>query len=34
VRELPGVGHFAPLIAPEAIAAELVAFFESARQPA
>ncbi len=31
--ELPGVGHFAPVLAPESVAEELVAFFESARQP-
>ena len=30
VRELPGVGHFAPLLEPEAIAKELISFFESA----
>jgi pimeloyl-ACP methyl ester carboxylesterase len=34
VRELQGVGHFAPLLAPESIAEELISFFESARQPA
>jgi pimeloyl-ACP methyl ester carboxylesterase len=39
VRELPGVGHFAPLLAPESVAQELISFFEkareeSARQPA
>jgi pimeloyl-ACP methyl ester carboxylesterase len=39
VRELPGVGHFAPLLAPESVAEELISFFEkareeSARQPA
>ena len=39
VRELPGAGHFAPVIAPEPIATELIRFFESvpqqlARQPA
>lgn len=34
LRELPGVGHFAPLLAPEAIAQELISFFESVRQPA
>jgi pimeloyl-ACP methyl ester carboxylesterase len=39
VRELPGVGHFAPLVEPERIAMELVPFFasigvESVRQPA
>jgi pimeloyl-ACP methyl ester carboxylesterase len=35
VRELPGVGHFAPVIAPERLATELIRFFESAirRQP-
>jgi pimeloyl-ACP methyl ester carboxylesterase len=34
VRELHGVGHFAPLLAPETIAEELIFFFESVRQPA
>lgn len=35
VREpLPGVGHFAPLVAPEPIAQELISFFESVWQPA
>ena len=39
VRELPGAGHFAPVIAHEPIAKELIRFFESvrhesARQPA
>jgi pimeloyl-ACP methyl ester carboxylesterase len=34
VRELHGVGHFAPLLAPESIAGELISFFESVRQPA
>lgn len=34
VWELPGVGHFAPVLAPESVAEELVTFFESARQPA
>ena len=39
VRELPGVGHFAPVIEPELVAMELVQFFESVghdsvRQPA
>ena len=34
VWELPGVGHFAPVTAPESIAEELITFFESARQPA
>lgn len=33
IRELPGAGHFAPLIAPEQIAVELVRFFEPAQQP-
>jgi hypothetical protein len=27
VRELPGVGHFAPLLEPELIAKELISFF-------
>jgi pimeloyl-ACP methyl ester carboxylesterase len=34
VRELPGVGHFAPVIAPEALATELISSFASARQAA
>ena len=34
VRDLKGVGHFAPLLAPESIAGELVSFFESVRQKA
>jgi pimeloyl-ACP methyl ester carboxylesterase len=34
VRELRGVGHFAPLLGPEPLAAELISFFESVRQPA
>jgi pimeloyl-ACP methyl ester carboxylesterase len=34
VRELPGIGHFAPLLAPGSIAEELISFFESVRQPA
>ncbi len=34
VRELPGVGHFAPLVAPKPIAKELISFFDSVRQPA
>ena len=33
VRELPGAGHFAPVIASEPMANELIRFFESARQP-
>ena len=34
VREpLPGLGHFAPILAPEPIAKELIAFFESIRRP-
>jgi pimeloyl-ACP methyl ester carboxylesterase len=32
VRELPGIGHFAPVLAPEAIAKEVIPFFASARQ--
>ena len=31
VRELQGVGHFAPMLAPETIATELISFFESVR---
>lgn len=34
VWELPGAGHFAPVLAPESVADELITFFESARQPA
>jgi pimeloyl-ACP methyl ester carboxylesterase len=34
VRELPGVGHFAPLLAPEAIAKEVIPFVASAGQAA
>jgi pimeloyl-ACP methyl ester carboxylesterase len=34
VRELPGLGHFAPVLAPERIANQLISFFESVRQPA
>jgi pimeloyl-ACP methyl ester carboxylesterase len=34
VRELPSIGHFAPVLAPEIIAQELIRFFESVRQPA
>ena len=34
VWDVPGVGHFAPVIAPESIAEELITFFESARQSA
>jgi pimeloyl-ACP methyl ester carboxylesterase len=33
VRELPGLGHLAPLVAPEPLAKELISFFESVRQP-
>ncbi|MDP8927065.1 MAG: alpha/beta hydrolase, partial [Actinomycetota bacterium] len=33
VRELPDVGHFAPLVAPEPVAKELISFLESVRQP-
>ena len=32
VRELPGAGHFAPVLAPEPMAKELIRFFESVRQ--
>jgi pimeloyl-ACP methyl ester carboxylesterase len=31
VRELPGVGHLAPLLAPEFVAQELISFFASVR---
>ena len=34
IWELPGVGHFAPVLAPESVAEQLITFFESARQPA
>lgn len=34
VREIAGVGHFAPVVAPEVVAAELAGFFESVLQPA
>jgi pimeloyl-ACP methyl ester carboxylesterase len=34
VRELPGVGHFAPTIAPGPVAEALVSFFGTIRQPA
>jgi pimeloyl-ACP methyl ester carboxylesterase len=34
VRELPGVGHCAPLVAPKLVADELIAFFEAVGQPA
>lgn len=34
VWDLPGAGHFAPLLAPESVADELITFFESVRQPA
>jgi pimeloyl-ACP methyl ester carboxylesterase len=34
VRELPDIGHFAPLVAPEPVAKELISFFESVRQAA
>ena len=33
VRELPGVGHFAPAVAPEPVADALVSFFGSVPQP-
>jgi pimeloyl-ACP methyl ester carboxylesterase len=32
VRELPGAGHFAPVLAPQPLAKELIRFFESVRQ--
>ncbi len=31
---MPGVGRFAPVLEPEAVADELITFFESVRQPA
>lgn len=31
IRELPGLGHFAPSVAPEPVADALVSFFESVR---
>lgn len=34
VRDVPGVGHFAPVLAPERVAKELISFFETARQAA
>lgn len=34
VWELPGTGHFAPVLAPESVADELITFFESALHPA
>jgi pimeloyl-ACP methyl ester carboxylesterase len=34
MRELPGVGHCAPVVAPEPVAKELISLFESVRQPA
>jgi pimeloyl-ACP methyl ester carboxylesterase len=34
LRELPGIGHFAPVLAPVPLAEELIRFFESVRQPA
>lgn len=34
VWQVPGVGHFAPVLAPRSIADELVTFFESVRQAA
>jgi pimeloyl-ACP methyl ester carboxylesterase len=33
IRELPGLGHFAPVLAPQSIANQLISFFESVRQP-
>jgi pimeloyl-ACP methyl ester carboxylesterase len=34
IRELSGVGHFAPLLAPEPLSEELISFIESVHQPA
>ena len=33
VRELPNIGHFGPLVAPEPVARELISFFASVRRP-
>jgi len=33
VRELPGVGHFAPILAPKPVAEALVSFFGTVQQP-
>jgi pimeloyl-ACP methyl ester carboxylesterase len=33
IRELQGLGHFAPLLAPKAIAEKIIRFFQSVRQP-
>ena len=34
LRELPGIGHFAPTLTPEPVAEALVSFFGTVRQPA
>ena len=34
IRELSGVGHFAPMLAPELLSEELISFIESVHQPA
>jgi pimeloyl-ACP methyl ester carboxylesterase len=34
VRELPDVGHYAPMVAPEPVAKELISFFASVRHTA
>ena len=34
VREVPGVGHFAPVVCPGVVADELTHFFRTALQPA
>lgn len=34
VCQMPGVGHFAPVLEPEAVADELITFLQSVRQPA
>jgi pimeloyl-ACP methyl ester carboxylesterase len=34
IRELSGVGHFAPVLAPELLSTELISFIESVHQPA
>jgi hypothetical protein len=34
IRVLSGVGHFAPVLAPELVSEELISFIETVRQPA
>jgi hypothetical protein len=33
IREVPGVGNFAPVAAPERVATELISFFDEGLQP-